>query len=68
VRVETGGGGGWGAPAERNPVRVVEDVANGFVSETEAREVYGLAVRNGKWVPSRGGPRRRKRAFKDDAP
>ena len=32
VRVETGGGGGWGHPFDREPERVLADVRGGFVS------------------------------------
>ncbi|HEY7034872.1 MAG TPA: hydantoinase B/oxoprolinase family protein [Thermomicrobiales bacterium] len=42
--VETAGGGGYGPPAERDPLAVAEDVANGFLSAEEAREAYGAAV------------------------
>ena len=30
--LESGGGGGWGDPARRDPAAIQEDVANGFVS------------------------------------
>jgi N-methylhydantoinase B len=45
VRIVTGGGGGWGPPAGRDPARVLEDVRNGFVTEADAVEVYRVAVR-----------------------
>jgi N-methylhydantoinase B len=38
----TGGGGGFGSPAERDPQAVLNDVADGYISEKAAREVYGL--------------------------
>ncbi|MBO1900550.1 hydantoinase B/oxoprolinase family protein [Leucobacter weissii] len=37
------GGGGYGAPFEREPERVRADVLAGFVSFDRAREVYGVA-------------------------
>ena len=40
----TSGGGGLGSPAERAPDAVAEDLAEGFVSETEARERYGAGA------------------------
>lgn len=43
VEVRTGGGGGYGPPAERDPALVARDVADGYVSERRAREVYGRA-------------------------
>jgi N-methylhydantoinase B len=36
------GGGGYGAPSERNREDVRRDVAGGYVSERAAREIYGL--------------------------
>jgi N-methylhydantoinase B len=38
------GGGGYGAPSERDPARVLEDVRNGYVSAERARADYGVAV------------------------
>lgn len=38
--VEMPGGGGLGEPAARDPRAVREDVANGYVSEEAAREIY----------------------------
>ncbi|WP_430383574.1 hydantoinase B/oxoprolinase family protein [Streptomyces sp. P10-4] len=40
----TGGGGGYGNPFEREPERVARDVRNGFVSVAAARRAYGVAV------------------------
>ncbi|MEE8442432.1 MAG: hydantoinase B/oxoprolinase family protein [Dehalococcoidia bacterium] len=44
LRVETGGGGGWGDPYER-PAKVVQwDVINGFVSLVGASLDYGVVL------------------------
>jgi N-methylhydantoinase B len=43
-RLETGGGGGYGAPWEREVEKVEEDVLEGFVSPGQAREHYGVAI------------------------
>lgn len=40
----TGGGGGWGDPRQRDPQMVARDVRNGFVSPESARRDYGVAV------------------------
>lgn len=40
----TGGGGGWGDPRERDPARVARDVRNGFVSLESAGSDYGVSV------------------------
>ncbi|HKD58617.1 MAG TPA: hydantoinase B/oxoprolinase family protein [Hyphomicrobiaceae bacterium] len=45
VRIETGGGGGWGHPFDREPERVAADVRNGFVSWGSARDDYGVVLR-----------------------
>jgi N-methylhydantoinase B len=42
--VRAGGGGGFGAPHERDPERVAHDVRQGYVSRTAARELYGVAL------------------------
>jgi N-methylhydantoinase B len=44
VVMETGGGGGWGEPFERDPEAVLRDVADGFVSLERAAERYGVAI------------------------
>jgi N-methylhydantoinase B len=45
VRLETGGGGGFGDPAEREPAALEADVLDGLVSSEAARSVYGFAAR-----------------------
>jgi N-methylhydantoinase B len=38
------GGGGYGAPFEREAARVARDVAEGWISADRARAVYGVAL------------------------
>ncbi len=40
-RVQTPGGGGWGAPQQRDGAALEQDVADGLVSPDRAHEVYG---------------------------
>ncbi|XVV15854.1 hydantoinase B/oxoprolinase family protein [Actinoplanes sp. CA-131856] len=40
----TGGGGGYGNPYDRDPARVAADVRNGFVSAAAAADSYGVVV------------------------
>ena len=40
MRLMTGGGGGWGPPADRDPDAVRADVREGYVSEAAARRDY----------------------------
>jgi N-methylhydantoinase B len=44
VKLMTGGGGGWGAPSERDPEAVRRDVREGYVSPEAARRDYGVVV------------------------
>ena len=44
VRIETGGGGGWGDPFDREPARVLTDIRGGFVSREAAARDYGVIV------------------------
>jgi len=41
VRIMTGGGGGYGPPAERDREAILRDVAEGYVSADAARRDYG---------------------------
>ena len=45
VGLDLPGGGGYGNPLDRDPVRVLDDVVHGYVSIEAAREVYGVVVR-----------------------
>jgi N-methylhydantoinase B len=40
LQVHTGGGGGYGAPSERDPEAVLADLREGYVSEDRARADY----------------------------
>jgi len=40
----SGGGGGVGNPFEREPVAVLEDVIDGYVTAEAAENVYGVAI------------------------
>lgn len=44
VRVESGGGGGWGDVRERDPEHVCYDVLAGYVSLETARRHYGVVL------------------------
>ena len=44
LRLETPGGGGWGAPAERDIEAVSRDVKRGFLSPKVARRDYRVAL------------------------
>ncbi len=49
VSYRTCGGGGYGAPRERDPARVLRDVREGRVSIDRAREVYGVVIDRSTW-------------------
>jgi N-methylhydantoinase B len=44
VRIMSGGGGGWGPPAERDRDAVRRDVREGYVSAEAARRDYGVRI------------------------
>ena len=44
VRLNTGTGGGWGDPLDRDPALVAWDVLEGLVSVKAAAEAYGVVV------------------------
>jgi N-methylhydantoinase B len=44
LTVQTGGGGGWGDPFERDPEAVLQDVIDGLLSRERAAERYGVVV------------------------
>lgn len=47
IRIETGGGGGYGPPYDRPVADVLEDVLGGFVSVDAARAEYGVVITDG---------------------
>ena len=44
LRIETGGGGGWGDPFTRNPEDVQRDVLEGYATQSAALSEYGVAL------------------------
>jgi N-methylhydantoinase B len=44
MRIETGGGGGWGHPFDREAALVLADMRGGFITEMSARDDYGVAL------------------------
>lgn len=44
IVLQSAGGGGYGDPLERPPERVLEDVREGYITRTRARERYGVVV------------------------
>jgi N-methylhydantoinase B len=47
IRLATATGGGWGAPAQRDPARVREDLRAGYITAEVAQEIYGVAEQDG---------------------
>jgi len=45
VSLRSGGGGGWGSPLERDPELVLWDVKNEYITLEEAREIYGVIIK-----------------------
>lgn len=44
VKMRSAGGGGWGDPLERDPVKVLSDVIRGYVSPEKAVQDYGVVI------------------------
>lgn len=44
ARLATPGGGGWGEPMKRDPAKVLQDVANEFITAEDAVRDYGVSV------------------------
>jgi N-methylhydantoinase B len=44
IFAQSGGGGGWGDPLERDPALVLADVENGYISAACARRDYGVVL------------------------
>jgi N-methylhydantoinase B len=44
LRMETGGGGGYGHPFDRSAAKVLEDVLGGYVSRAAAERLYGVIL------------------------
>jgi N-methylhydantoinase B len=61
VMIRSAGGGGYGDPLERDADRVAEDVREGYVSATAARELYGLVLNNAGLVDTAATADLRKR-------
>lgn len=47
VRLREGGGSGLGDPLKRDPETVHSDVQNGYITEEQARDVYGVVIEEG---------------------
>jgi N-methylhydantoinase B len=62
LRIETGGGGGWGHPFDRPAAQVAEDVRGGFVSAAAAERDYGVVLREGALDEAATAARRVQRA------
>ena len=54
IFVETGGGGGYGPPSERDAALVVRDIRRGYISPEAATSAYGVAVAEDGTI-TRGG-------------
>jgi len=44
IFAQSGAGGGWGDPFERDPARVAGDVENGYISVAAAEREYGVVI------------------------
>jgi len=49
VTLEMPGGGGFGPPMQRDPMQVLDDVRNGYVSPESAKMDYGVIIDTDLW-------------------
>lgn len=49
-RVASGGGGGYGPPEDRPVERVMEDLADGYISREAAEKEYNLPLKMRQWL------------------
>ena len=47
ISLTTGGGGGWGKPAERDVARIAEDLREGWITPERARRDYDYVAPDG---------------------
>jgi N-methylhydantoinase B len=47
VRLREGGGSGLGDPLQRDPNAVSDDVQNGYITDAQARDIYGVVIDEG---------------------
>ena len=66
VDLQTGGGGGFGPPSERDPERVRIDVLDGYVSREAARQDYAVVLDDEMKVDTRATQQLRATASKED--
>lgn len=59
MRIVSGGGGGYGPAWEREPERVLADIAAGYVTRGHAAEAYGVLLRSDGGLDGPGTERRR---------
>jgi N-methylhydantoinase B len=62
LRIQTGGGGGWGHPFDREAERVRRDVLGGLVSRESALEDYGVVLNGETAAIDEVATRRRREA------
>lgn len=60
IRLNTGGGGGFGPPWERDPERVREDLLDGYVTREGAERDYGVVFKDDLTLDEKATQARRK--------
>ena len=65
---EQPGPGGWGDPLERDPVRVLKDVRNEFISVGAARDDYGVVIDTATWTVDQSGTGQRRAEIRARGP
>jgi N-methylhydantoinase B len=63
IVLQSAGGGGYGDPLERPVEAVEEDLAEGYVSETQARDIYGVIASDHQATRQRRAELKRARVY-----
>ncbi|MEM0212585.1 MAG: hydantoinase B/oxoprolinase family protein [Saccharolobus sp.] len=46
ISLHSAGGGGWGDPLDRDPVKVLDDIKNEYITVDIARKIYGVVIQD----------------------
>jgi N-methylhydantoinase B len=64
ILAQSGGGGGWGNPLDRDPRKVLDDVTNEYVSVEGARKDYGVVIDKGTMTIDENATRESRKALR----
>jgi N-methylhydantoinase B len=66
ISARTGGGGGYGLPWERPVAKVMDDLADGYISREEAEKAYGVCFIDRTMAPDEAATQAARAALADE--